>query len=331
MIRYKCVVSYCGREYAGWQRQTNARSIQGEIEEVLKRITTEDITIVGSGRTDAKVNAKGQVFHFDTNLDMTPYKWKWAINGYLPKDIHLLSIEKTDFLDHARFSVKAKQYDYSINLGEYNVFEKDTVYQYCRPLNIDKMEEASKYLIGTHDFSSFCSNSLEQTPDQVRTVYSIDFNVQNNVLTMSFYGNGFLRYMVRMMAGELIEVGRGRIAPQDIKTILDAKSKTVRRKNAPAEGLTLVKVEYFKTYGLSDKVVFREYLQEDNIIDTPNYVFSSRQNGTIVARAYLEDSKKHNIKIVIQDESYKDDIHALLVAFSENDHTEVIYEESIDR
>lgn len=321
MIRYKCIVSYCGKDYAGWQRQANVRSIQEEIESVLKRITTEDITIVGSGRTDAGVNAKGQVFHFDTSVDMTPYKWKWAINGYLSKDIHLISIEKTDFLDHARFCVKAKQYDYSINLGEYNVFEKDNVYQYCRSLDVEKMQSASKCFIGTHDFSSFCSNSKKQTPNQIRTIYSIDFHMHNDVLTISFYGKGFLRYMVRMMVGALIEVGRGHLDEKDIKKILEEKSKTVPRKNAPSEGLTLVKVEYFKIFAMNERVVLREYLQEDNILDIPKYVFFNRQDDTIVARIYLQDSKEDNINIVILNETYTNDIHAVWEMYKNNLYT----------
>ena len=165
MIRYKCIVSYCGANYAGWQRQNGVNSIQATIEDAIKIITVKDTTIVGSGRTDAKVNARGQVFHFDSDIDMSPYKWKGAINGFLPGDIHILSIEKVDDLFHSRFDVKEKKYTYRINMSEYDVFTKDTVYQYCRPLNVEKMIEASKCFLGTHDFTSYCSNSLEQMED----------------------------------------------------------------------------------------------------------------------------------------------------------------------
>ncbi len=295
MIRYKCIVSYSGAAYAGWQRQKNVVSIQETIEQAIRIITQSDTYIVGSGRTDAKVNAKGQVFHFDTDVDMSCYKWKGALNGYLPRDIHILSIEKVDELFHARFGVKSKRYDYCINLGEYDVFTKDNVYQYCRPLDISRMKEASQYFIGTHDFTSFCSNSKELMEDQVRTIYDIQFHQEGDILRISYFGNGFMRYMVRMMSGELIEVGRGKIEPKQIQEYLEAKSKTVVRKNAPGEGLTLVQVDYYDILAVNDDYYVRSLRdeQEENLI----YVIACRKTDEIIGKIYLETNAKMKILV----------------------------------
>lgn len=266
MKRYKCVVSYLGRNYNGWQTQKHGASVQEEIERVIHDITRSDIRIVAAGRTDAKVNAKGQVFHFDTELEMTPYKWKGALNGHLPKDIHIVSVEEVDHLFHARFCAKEKRYDYKINLGEYNVFEKDFVYQCPYALDVDLMKQASKYFIGTHDFTSFCSNSKDEMEDQVRTVYDIVFQQDGDVLTISYYGQGFLRYMVRMMSAALIEVGRGMFEVSHVFEMLEAKSKTMTRKNANAEGLTLVEIKYFDLLAETPNILIREPLLHDPLL-----------------------------------------------------------------
>lgn len=265
MKRYRCTVAYCGAAYSGWQSQKNDTSVQEQIESVLHEIAHAKINIVASGRTDAGVNARGQVFHFDTDLEMSARKWMGALNGHLPKDIHIMDVQETDRLFHARYCVRRKQYDYRINLGPYDVFTRDTAYQCPVKLDVEKMKEASKYFIGTHDFTSFNSNTLAETPNQVRTVNDIVFTQEGNILKMSFHGKGFLRYMVRMMAAQLVEVGRGRLQPEDIQKMLDARSKTIARKNAPANGLTLEKVEYFEICALDEEVMIREYLADDDL------------------------------------------------------------------
>ncbi|MBQ7992985.1 MAG: tRNA pseudouridine(38-40) synthase TruA [Solobacterium sp.] len=265
MKRYRCTVAYCGAAYSGWQSQRNGTSVQEQIESVLHDIAHAKINIIASGRTDAGVNASAQVFHFDTELEMTPRKWMGAINGHLPKDIHIMDVQETDHLFHARYCVRRKQYDYRINLGPYDVFTRDTAYQCPVKLDVEKMKEASKYLIGTHDFTSFNSNTLAETPNQVRTVYDIVFTREGNILKLSFHGKGFLRYMVRMMAAQLVEVGRGRLQPEDIQKMLEARSKTIARKNAPANGLTLEKVEYFEICALNEEVMIREFLADDDL------------------------------------------------------------------
>lgn len=263
MIRYKCTVSYVGRDYDGWQSQKLGLSVQEKIEAVIRSITQEHTNIIASGRTDAGVNARAQVFQFDTEREMSERKWMDAINGYLPKDIHIMKVEKVSRRFHARYCVRKKTYVYRINIGPYDVFTKDTAYQCPIPLDVEKMKEASEYLVGTHDFTSLNSSPLKEYPDQVRTIESIDFDVQGNMISIAFTGKGFLRYMVRMMSAQLIEAGRHRIEPADIETILEARSKTIARRNAPANGLTLEHVDYFDIAALNREGMLREYLLSD--------------------------------------------------------------------
>ncbi|MEG0735082.1 tRNA pseudouridine(38-40) synthase TruA [Anaerorhabdus sp.] len=244
MRRFKCIVSYDGSNYIGWQSQCRNNSIQEKIEAVLKRISKQDIKAVAAGRTDAKVHAYGQVFHFDTDFYLDAARWHWAINGYLPDDIRVKSIEEVKDGFHARFSVKSKQYDYVINLGEYDVCKVNYAYQCRHHLDVDQMEEASRIFVGKHDFSSFCANSLEQWPNQIREISSITFYRDGDILTISYKGKGFLRYMVRMLTATLIEVGRGRLTPADVVEMLEVKDKDVCKHNAEPQGLYLIKIEY---------------------------------------------------------------------------------------
>lgn len=263
MTRFKCTVAYNGAAYDGWQSQKNGRSVQEQIEEVLHAIAHQKINITASGRTDAGVSARAQVFHFDCDMDLSARKWMGALNGRLPKDIHIMAVEETGRLFHARYNVRMKQYDYRVNLGPYDVFTKDFAYQCPIRLDVAKMEEASKVLIGTHDFTSFNSNPLSETPDQTRTLRNIVFSKEGDILKMSFTGKGFLRYMVRMMSAALIEVGRGRMDKEGLVRMLEARSKTIARKNAPANGLTLEWVDYFEICALSEEAMIREFLEGD--------------------------------------------------------------------
>ncbi|MBO5554773.1 MAG: tRNA pseudouridine(38-40) synthase TruA [Solobacterium sp.] len=263
MIRYKCTVAYVGANYCGWQTQKNGNSVQEYIESALERIFDSPVRIMAAGRTDAGVSAWGQVFQFDSEKDIGERKLMGAINGFLPKDIHIRKVEKKDQLFHVRYCVKSKQYDYRINLGEYNVFTRDSAYQCPYPVDVTRMEEAAQYFVGTHDFTSFNSNTLKETPDQVRTIESITFHQDGDMLTISYRGRGFLRYMVRMMTAALLEVGRGRMEPENIKVLLEAKSKTVVRRNAHPEGLTLKEITYFDVLAETSQLTVREVLPED--------------------------------------------------------------------
>ena len=294
MKRFRCTVAYVGAAYNGWQSQANGNGVQDIIEEAIFRVAKERISVKASGRTDAGVSARGQVFHFDTEKELTARKWMGAINCFLPKDIRIMSVEETDRLFHARYCVKMKQYDYCINIGPYDVFTRDTAYQCPVQLDIGKMEEASRYLIGTHDFTSLNSSPLSEYPDQVRTVKDIVFHREGNILRISYYGKGFLRYMVRMMIAQLIEAGKGRIQPSDIPEILEQKSRTSFRKNAPANGLTLVKVDYFEVLALSKEFMVREILDGDDLSAYPEnitHVFTERHSQTVYGYFVPEEAR----------------------------------------
>lgn len=302
-MRYKCTVSYCGAAYCGWQSQKNGASIQEQIENALFQLTTTKTNITASGRTDAGVNAEGQVFHFDTELVMTERKWKGALNALLPKDIHIREVEAVDELFHARYCVKAKRYDYRVNLGEYDVFTKDYVYQCPYPVDVQKIREAAAYLQGKHNFASFCSNSFAETPDQTRTLYAVDVSQQGQILTISYYGKGFLRYMVRMMTAQLLEAGRGRIQPEEIKVLLEAQSKTVSRRKAKPEGLTLKEVEYFRILAMDQKVMIREYLPDDPAQPhaSDEYAFVERNSQNLLGCLRITEGERVNLKLCAEE------------------------------
>lgn len=264
-MRYKCTVSYVGNHYEGWQSQTKGTSIQEKIEQAIEHITQKHITITASGRTDAGVSAREQVFMFDTDRVMDPRKWMGAINAYLPDDIHILNIEQKDNIFHSRYNVRYKKYTYRINNGMYDVFTKDHAYQYSVPLDYHKMEECIHVFEGTHDFTSFNSSSLEEYPIQVRSIYKVECTKENDMISLTFIGKGFLRYQVRMMVAAIIDVGRGKKTIEEVKKMLEEKSRTVKRHNAPACGLTLEHVDYFEMIALNENIQIREFLKGDQL------------------------------------------------------------------
>lgn len=289
MTRWKCTVAYEGRAYSGWQSQTHGDSVQEQIENALKHITGVRTPIIASGRTDRGVNASGQVFHFDSALEMKERKWMGAMNAFLPDDIHIMQVERVNAHFHARYCVREKQYDYRINLGPYNVFTRNNMFQCPYPIDVARMQAGAKYFIGTHDFTSLCTNSLRETADQVRTIYAITFHQEGDIVTVSFTGNGFLRHMVRMMMALLLEVGQGRREPQDIPYILERKSKTLARRNARPEGLTLARVSYFEILAETEEVVFRDWLLKDG--EACTYVLTDRRGANLYGRFWVKDGR----------------------------------------
>lgn len=264
-MRYKCVVSYVGDHYEGWQSQTRGTSVQEQIEKVLEKIAQTKITITASGRTDAGVNARGQVFMFDSDRNMNARKWMGAINAFLPDDIHILSVEEKDPIFHARFNVRYKTYTYRINNGPYDVFSREYACQFPYPLDIEKMEACIQLFQGTHDFTSFNSSSLVEYPIQVRSIYDVSCKKDGNMISLTFTGKGFLRYQVRMMSAAILDVGRGKKTIEDVKEMLEAKDRSVKRHNAPANGLTLEYVDYFEMVALNENIQIREFLRGDKL------------------------------------------------------------------
>ena len=246
MTRYLINFSYDGSNYNGYQKQKNLNTIQGKMEDALKKINNSKITkIHSSGRTDAHVHAINQYGHVDIQVDITEEKLKRALNSLLPDDIYVKSTKIVDDNFHARYMVSSKEYLYKINMGEYNPIEKNYVYQLCKKLNVRKMKKAINYFIGKHDFTTFSSNE-DRKKNNIRTIYNAYIEEDNDQLLISFKGTGFLKYMVRIMVGALIMVGLEKIKPEDIIDMFDKKDKSLVKITANPEGLYLYKVEYKK-------------------------------------------------------------------------------------
>lgn len=246
-MRYLITFAYDGSEYSGYQKQPKHKTIQSEIEKALKKINGDKkVDIHGSSRTDALVHALNQKAHFDIDLEISLDKFKFALNGMIPDDIYIKKLEIVSDDFHARFDVKAKEYIYEINMGEYNPIEKKHVYQYNKRLDIVEMERALKYLEGTHDFKSF-SKADEDKEDYTRTIVQANLirDFKNvNIVKLSFLGTGFLRYMVRNMVGTLIEIGEGKRKSEEIINIIKAKDRRKAGRTAPPEGLYLKDIFY---------------------------------------------------------------------------------------
>ena len=244
-MRFKVVVAYNGNNYHGWQSQSKKGTVQETIENALLKITKIKTPIISSGRTDAKVHAFGQVFHFDSDIVMASTdNWVLAFNSNLPHDINVRSVTQVTDQFHARFSAIKKRYDYLIEMGPYNVLEYPFVYQHNKALDIEKMIECSQLFVGTHDFSAFNATPLTQIPNQIRTISRFDFEVKESKVRIIVEGTGFLHHMVLMLVQPIIEVGANRLSIDEVKGFLLSKDKRASRYKAQAQGLILQKVWY---------------------------------------------------------------------------------------
>ena len=244
MVRVKCVVSYDGSKFHGFQVQNKLRTVQGEIQKALKNICKEEVIIHGSGRTDAKVHGVKQVFHFDTTRQIAEEQWKRAINHFLPNDIYIIDSKFVSDDFHSRYSAKKKEYHYILSTNEYNPFETNYIFQYGRPLDITLMKEAAKIFIGEHDFASFCS--YDQYGNTIRELYELSIIEDQGIIKFILIGNGFRRYMVRHIVGGLIQVGAKRITKDRLQELLDSKGQKKCLFKAKPQGLYLYEVFYDK-------------------------------------------------------------------------------------
>ena len=246
-MKYFITFSYDGSNFSGYQKQPNKRTIQQEIEDVLKQINNgKSVSISASGRTDAGVHALNQKAHFSLDIDIDPNRLIRGMNSLLPSDIYVKNISLVDQEFHARFSAIGKEYIYKINMGEYNPLERNYIFQYCKKLDLISMERGIKYLEGTHNFKSF-TKSDDEIEDYNRkisqTMITRDSKDVNKII-ITFVGTGFLRYMVRNMVGVLIEIGEGKRKPEDIMEILKSEDRKLAGKTAPSCGLYLRNVFY---------------------------------------------------------------------------------------
>ena len=243
-MRYLITFSYDGTNFSGYQKQGNLRTVQNEIEIALKYINGgKDTPINSSGRTDKGVHAMCQKAHVDISVLITPYKLMRALNSNLPDDIHVMKTEVVDNDFHARYMVKEKEYQYKLNMGEYNPCMRNLVYQYGKLLDIKLMKKAIKYFLGTHDFKSFTPNK-DKRENYVRTINYVNIEEDNGIVTFTFRGNGFIKYQIRNMVGYLIKVGEGKKKGEDIPKILKCCDRRMASITAHAEGLYLTNVIY---------------------------------------------------------------------------------------
>ena len=243
MKRVKMVVAYDGTNYCGWQCQNNGLTIEEVLNRELSSLLKEEIAVIGASRTDSGVHAEGNVAVFDTENRMPADKICFALNQRLPEDIRVLSSEEVAPSYHPRKCNCVKTYEYKI-LNRKISMPTLRLYSYFSyfPIDVEKMREAARCLVGEHDFKSFCS-ARTQAEDTVRTVYSLDIIKEGDMITLRISGSGFLYNMVRIIAGTLMKVGMGVYPPEHVEEILDARDRAAAGPTAPAKGLTLISLE----------------------------------------------------------------------------------------
>ena len=245
-MRYLAIVSYRGTSFCGWQKQSVSKlpSIEQTIEAVISRILDKDTKIYGSGRTDAGVHALGQTFHFDADKDLDLNRFMHSLNELLPNDIRILSLTKVNDDFHARFNATGKAYIYKIrNANVSDPFKADLEYTLSQKLDIEKMKKAALVFMGEHNFQNFTSKE-EDDAKFTRKICKINIFSENNDIEISLTGNGFMRYMVRMIVGNIIQVGLGKLTVEDIRKNLENKVRKPSSFKAPAYGLYLKEVFY---------------------------------------------------------------------------------------
>lgn len=242
--RFKAVLSYNGSNYHGWARQPKQQTIQETLESCIAKVFNQKVKVFAAGRTDAGVNASGQVIHFDLEINVKPKQILEALNKALPYDIRINKIAKVDGNFNARFLAKNKIYVYSINTNKVNdAVRSNHIYQYNKPININKIKKTNKVFLGKHNFLSFSTD--ERSGESLeREILSISFKKNKDLLIISIKGTGFLRSQVRMMVGSMLAFNEDKITLTQIKKWLAEPKKGQAVYKAPACGLCLVKVNY---------------------------------------------------------------------------------------
>lgn len=244
MKRVKLTIAYDGTNYCGWQIQPNGITIEEVINKALQKLTGEPILVIGASRTDSGVHAMGNVAVFDTETTIPPERIAMALNQRLPEDIVIIKSEEVALDFHPRYCDCSKTYEYHIINTRIPIPTKRlTNYFVSYNLNLDHMREAASYLVGEHDFVSFC-NVRTDVENTVRAITALDIIEDGNEITIRITGNGFLYNMVRIIVGTLIRVGRGFYTPEKVKEILEAKDRKAAGVTAPAHGLMLMEINY---------------------------------------------------------------------------------------
>lgn len=244
MKRIKLTIAYDGTNYCGWQIQPNGITVEEVLNKALTKLTGEDILVIGASRTDSGVHALGNVAVFDTETTIPAERIAVALNQRLPEDIVITKSEEVPLDFHPRYCDCSKTYEYHIINTRISIPTKRlTNYFVSYNLDLDKMRQAAEYLVGEHDFVSFC-NVRTDVENTVRTITALDILKNGDEITIRITGNGFLYNMVRIIVGTLIRVGRGFYEPEKVKEILEAKDRKAAGVTAPAHGLVLVEIRY---------------------------------------------------------------------------------------
>lgn len=242
---YKMIIAYDGSRYYGWEHQPNTdMTIQGKLENVLGLMVGSSVEVIGAGRTDAGVHAKAMVANAFLDTKLSEQEILDYINRYLPDDICVCEVRRAGERFHSRYNALGKTYCYTCYVGAVKpVFDRKYVYAPENRPDVEKMREAAEFLMGEHDFASFCSNP-KMKKSTVRKVDRIEIRQKGDYLTFTYHGSGFLQHMVRILTGTLLEVGFGKRSPESMEELLVAKSRALAGFTAPAQGLCLMEVDY---------------------------------------------------------------------------------------
>ncbi len=248
MKNIKLIIEYEGTAYSGWQRQDDVDTIQENVENAVYRLIGEDIKLIASGRTDKGVHALGQVANFRTGSIIPGENYKLALQEHLPDDITIVDSQEVDIRFHSRFDARGKIYRYKVYNGKLpRALYRNLYYHYSYDVDLEKIMRASKYLIGTHDFKSFMAKRCF-AKSTIRTITDISVEKNGDFIEFVIQGNSFLRYMIRIIVGTLLQVGVGKIQIEELSGIIDGKKRRYAGITAPAHGLYLEKVFYSEKY-----------------------------------------------------------------------------------
>jgi tRNA pseudouridine38-40 synthase len=241
-MNYLVTLSYDGSNFHGWAKQHNVRTVQEEIEKILQKIFNQPVPIHGSGRTDAYVHAIEQAFSFNVKKSkIQPHALLKGLRNLSPDDVYFIKVKVNEGMFHARFNAKNKTYQYVINNGKFNLFQNKYELFYPYQINLPLLKKGAKLLLHAHDFKSFSTSDLEDT---IRTINYIKFKKNKNYLYITINGNGFLRNMVRMIVGSLLDLNETKKTLNTFKELLDRPKKGAAVTKAKAGGLYLLKVNY---------------------------------------------------------------------------------------
>lgn len=244
MKNYKMIIEYDGSRYYGWQRQPNQTTIQGKLESVLGVLAGREVEVIGAGRTDGGVHARGMVANVCLETDLTPEGIRDYLNQYLPDDIAVLEVREASPRFHARYNAIGKAYQYTCFDGDVKpVFDRKYYTRLDEKPDVERMRRAAEVMQGEHDFRNFCVNP-KMKKSTVRKVDRIEIVREGGYIRFTFHGNGFLQNMVRIMVGTLLEVGCGRMTVEQVEAVLANPDRQKAGPTAPAQGLCLMSVDY---------------------------------------------------------------------------------------